>query len=807
MPTVADVTLWLVCALTHDLRAPINGMLALVQELLHNKTQSAASRTRMLHMIRSSATCLLNTIDTTLSHNGGSAGGAAGQHSRRTHKVYLWRVCESVLRLTRPMVKDNVRLINCISRDMPPVKGDSTRLMQVLLNLVCTCLKFTHAGDVRVSASQTHSAASVVVADTGQGIPPEQLAQALDPFQQAGEGADVWDVCRSGLGLYLVQQALSSMGSSIAAASEPGRGSSFCFELPLADSECESESEMETDMFSEAGSLRASLELADFEGPGARAAAPRSMFAPDPSQFGGSKHTSGDLFVHGGVIQVLSVDDDPVNQLVASTALRSHKWEVVKCMSGAEALAYLERSCAVLPDLVLLDVMMPAMSGYEVAARLRTSYPSSLLPIIMVSAKTEEADIVQGLRCGADDYITKPFKRAELAARIRAHIRARDAFAQQQAAEQAWLMQHNLLPPNVQRKLRAGETVIAESHPQATVLWAEVVGGLTGSVSPAAASSATPPGQQQQQQPEQLVGTHAGSLQQQQQQHGGMDGRAAAGRASCERVLSPAEAVVTLNSLYTTWEELCGQRDVLGVDFSGSTFVAVSGHDDNPGHLGHMLATAEAMLGVAAAMAAQHEGCSLSVRLGLHTGPITTGLVGSKAVKLVLMGDTVEVARLLASSGCPLGLHISAPVSSRDKGAAVAYGEVAVGPSSASTAATAAAEAPGIAQRSSSLSVQNWLLASAQQAPSTNSSNTSQPAAGEDTSTGKGVVPTVARKLTTFNRQGGLQSWSLTKPQSTAAMATKASRDRHQHGRKLGACVRCQVALLTWRAQASPTAA
>lgn len=167
---------------------------------------------------------------------------------------------------------------------------------------------------------------------------------------------------------------------------------------------------------------------------------------------------------------------------------------------------------------------------------------------------------MQGLRCGADDYITKPFKRAELAARIRAHIRARDAFAQQQAAEQAWLMQHNLLPPNVQRKLRAGETVIAESHPQATVLWAEVVGGLTGSVSPAAASSATPPGQQQQQQPEQLVGTHAGSLQQQQQQHGGMDGRAAAGRASCERVLSPAEAVVTLNSLYTTWEELCGQR-------------------------------------------------------------------------------------------------------------------------------------------------------------------------------------------------------------------------------------------------------
>lgn len=65
---------------------------------------------------------------------------------------------------------------------------------------------------------------------------------------------------------------------------------------------------------------------------------------------------------------------------------------------------------------------------------------------------------------------------------------------------------------------------------------------------------------------------------------------------------------------------------MLGVDFSGSTFVAVSGHDDNSSHLQLMLATAEAMLGVAAAQAAQHQGSSLAVRLGLHTGPITTGV-------------------------------------------------------------------------------------------------------------------------------------------------------------------------------------
>ncbi|KAF8057779.1 walR [Scenedesmus sp. PABB004] len=746
----------LVYALSHELRAPINGMLALVQELLHNKSQSSASRTKMLLMIRSSATCLLNTISTTLSGSAQPSAQLGPLGVRRLHRVRLWRVTEHVLRLARPLVKDHVRLINGVPRNMPPVKGDSMRLMQVLMNLVATSLKFTHAGDIRVTASAADEAATVTVADTGSGIPPEQLATALDPFEPGGEETrDAWEVCRSGLGLYLVQQALAGMGSSISASSEVGRGSSFVFELPLADSDCESESEADTDVFSEAGSLRASLELADLDGtawrggpggsllaasesaasvssrgrnsmdllapPGQGAAAPpqsslpggasgantagssalelggQELQAPTTAGGGAARAAPGQAVagggndpssgtepaagaepggadgalggpcggaglgppkpshrsVRGGRIQVLSVDDDPVNQLVAGTALRSHKWEVVKCMSGGEALEYLSSGCDVMPDLVLLDVMMPSMSGYEVAARIRATYPSSLLPIIMVSAKTEEEDIVQGLRCGADDYITKPFKRAELAARIRAHIRARDAFAEAQAVEAAWQLAHNLLPPNVQRKLRAGETVIAESHPAASVLWAEVVGGAAPS--PGAAREeqhAAPP----------RPGAAPGAA-------GGAAANGAAlvalgggpGPGGVGGGLTPAEAVVTLNSLYTTWEELCAREEVLGVDFSGSTFVVVSGHDDDPGHLLKVLATAEAMLRAAAGMR-QADGSALAVRLGLASGPLTTGLVGSKVVKLVLMGDTVEVARALAASGSTLGLHISGAV-------------------------------------------------------------------------------------------------------------------------------------------------
>lgn len=186
------------------------------------------------------------------------------QHTN--HQVQLWRVAESVVRLTRPLMRDHVRILNCTSKDMPPVRGDSARIMQVvgcvmgvcvcvcfmcvvcvcvicalfysrwlavglallivtppasntvppptshspgashfslfysfeltttfmqvLMNLVCSSLKYTHSGSIKISASQTHKCALVVVSDTGAGIPAQQLSQALDPFEVVSEEMD-----------------------------------------------------------------------------------------------------------------------------------------------------------------------------------------------------------------------------------------------------------------------------------------------------------------------------------------------------------------------------------------------------------------------------------------------------------------------------------------------------------------------------------------------------------------------------------------------------------------------------------------
>ncbi|GFH22668.1 uncharacterized protein HaLaN_20168, partial [Haematococcus lacustris] len=122
----------------------------------------------------------------------------------------------------------------------------------------------------------------------------------------------------------------------------------------------------------------------------------------------------------------MSVDDDIINQVVAEQLLTAQNWRMVKAHDGRTCLDMIE-AAQVLPDLLLLDVMMPGMSGYEVCTRLRKKYSSALLPIIMVSACCAEKDVVQAFRSGADDYVMKPYKRTELTERIKAHIRARDA--------------------------------------------------------------------------------------------------------------------------------------------------------------------------------------------------------------------------------------------------------------------------------------------------------------------------------------------------------------------------------------------
>ena len=123
---------------------------------------------------------------------------------------------------------------------------------------------------------------------------------------------------------------------------------------------------------------------------------------------------------------------------VIRAMLKNRKYTVTTAMDGIEALKILEERKekeSYMPDIILLDVMMPKMNGFRTCAKIREMFPLSAVPIIMVSAKSREENVIQGLNCGSNDYVTKPFKKLELLARIDTQLRLAQAWQQELESE------------------------------------------------------------------------------------------------------------------------------------------------------------------------------------------------------------------------------------------------------------------------------------------------------------------------------------------------------------------------------------
>lgn len=224
------------------------------------------------------------------------------------------------------------------------------------------------------------------------GIPEEAYAQIFEDFKQL-DSSLTREIGGTGLGLSIAKRLIELHGGTITVKSKLGVGSSFIITLPMKLCSTPIKSP-------EPATEAASTTAASIEAP----RAPKHKVYQE-----GSKATT-----------ILSVDDDPTNQAVIHKLLSPY-FGIIQAMSGSEALDILHNSPTP-PDFILLDVMMPKMSGLEVCERVREKYPACDLPIIMVSAKNKPENIVEGLSKGANDYIGKPINKHELLARIRAQL-------------------------------------------------------------------------------------------------------------------------------------------------------------------------------------------------------------------------------------------------------------------------------------------------------------------------------------------------------------------------------------------------
>jgi two-component system sensor histidine kinase ChiS len=258
-----------------------------------------------------------------------------------------------------------------------------------LHNLISNAIKFTDEGFVHVIAEKKQAHLFISVKDSGIGIPAARLHDVFKSFEQI-DGSIERNYGGTGLGLAVSKQLVELHQGEITVSSDLGKGSTFTFSIPLASEEAISAYRREQDPATEKTVIQPAM----------------VDWAPDELLT-----TSSSDGAH-----LLIVDDEPVNLHVLVNHLSQHDFNITTATSGVEALALLKQGLK--PDIILLDVMMPKLSGYEVTRTIRKTFTQTKLPILLLSAKNEPEDIATGFKAGANDYLTKPFSKIELIARI-----------------------------------------------------------------------------------------------------------------------------------------------------------------------------------------------------------------------------------------------------------------------------------------------------------------------------------------------------------------------------------------------------
>ncbi|MFC1848625.1 two-component regulator propeller domain-containing protein [candidate division CSSED10-310 bacterium] len=371
---------------SHELRTPLAGIIGITESLVDGATGPLAPETsENLSLILSSGNRLLLLVNDILDFSKLKSDELILQRKA----IDMRQIAEIVLKQSKPLLSGKpITLRNEIKPDIPAVDGDENRLQQIMHNLVSNAIKFTDSGVIIISGMAENQQVHISVTDTGIGIPADKLHDIFASFEQV-DGSIQREYGGTGLGLSITKKLIELHGGTIIVASTLGQGSKFTFTVPTSSKEI---------VQSESSETKQSLFREDH---------PVDMAQQIPA-------------VPEGALKILVVDDELINVKVLTNLLSLSQYDVIQTMSGSEALALLEEGLK--PDLVLLDLMMPKMSGYEVCKKIREKYAMTELSIIMLTAKNQIADLVDGFEAGANDYLTKPFSKGELLARIKTHI-------------------------------------------------------------------------------------------------------------------------------------------------------------------------------------------------------------------------------------------------------------------------------------------------------------------------------------------------------------------------------------------------
>lgn len=375
-----------ISTVSHELRTPLTSVLgfaSIIKEKLENdvfpilttedrKLQRTIKRVNdNLNIIVSEAERLTSLINDVLDIAKMEAGKVEWQMQPLDPVELIEWAANSTAALFEP---NNLQLVNEIEPDLPQIMGDRNRLLQVLINLISNAVKFTEAGKITCQVKQESNGVCISIIDTGVGIAPEDQPKVFEKFRQVGD--TLTDKPKgTGLGLPICKQIVEHHGGKIWVESEPGQGSTFSFIIPTCATDNRTTAKLNLD------ALVKQL---------------KEHVITTTTKIDESRKT------------ILVVDDDTNIRKLLRQQLENEGYNVREAKDGMDAIHQIKSTR---PDLILLDVMMPQINGFDVAAVLKNDPETAEIPIIILSIVENKE---RGYHIGIDRYLTKPINTEKL---------------------------------------------------------------------------------------------------------------------------------------------------------------------------------------------------------------------------------------------------------------------------------------------------------------------------------------------------------------------------------------------------------
>ncbi len=316
---------------------------------------------------------------------------------------------------------------------------------------------------------------------------------------------------------------------------------------------------------------------------------------------------------------MLAADDDPLCRILLKTSMEEKGYVVAEAENGKQALEML--SCQSY-DLVFLDLLMPEMSGFDVLERMKSDSGLQYIPVIIISSENDSESIVRCIEMGATDYLIKPFDPVILHARVNASLTTKRLYDQERAyfkaiqdeRQKSERLLLNILPKPISDRLKQGEEIIADNFAEVTVMFADIVGFT-----------------------------------------------------QLSEKISPAELVILLNHIFSMFDRVAENKGLEKIKTIGDAYMVVGGLPiERPDHA---QAIAEMALEIQREISCFNEEREkpLRIRIGIHTGPVIAGVIGTHKLSYDLWGDTVNIASRMESHGVANGIQVSSATYERLK--------------------------------------------------------------------------------------------------------------------------------------------